>query len=311
MRALQNINHKLSLRRGAPEPVRQEGEVKVQIHYASLNPTDADIARGDLDLFIKLARARSSVHTGLEFSGTVAEGSAKFPTGTKVFGYTHLMKGPKTHQDVVSIPESFIAKMPKNLSFSQAAAFPLGAQTSLVALRDIAQLKRGQSVLILGASGGLGVYAIQLARHMQLAITGVSGPDGLNLMKELGADEVVNYRRTSIDQMINQFDVVLELSNQYLFRDVRHLLKPHGTFVPTNPQKNLLAIAGNKFRRQKVGYLFVDRGDSTLLTELAGQIAQGVLSVGPVREFDFEDFEQAFASLQQPGQLGRTVLRLR
>ena len=121
MRALQNSNHTLSLVDDAPEPTRQEGEVKIQIHYASLNPTDADIARGDLDLFIKLARARSNVRTGLEFSGTVLEGRARFPTGTKVFGYTHLMKDPKTHQDVISIPESYIAEMPENMSFAQAA----------------------------------------------------------------------------------------------------------------------------------------------------------------------------------------------
>lgn len=311
MRALQNFNHTLSLVHDAPEPVRREGEVKVEIRYASLNPTDADIARGDIDLFIKLARARSGVRTGLEFSGTVVEGGSKFSTGTKVVGYTHLLKGPKTHQDVVSIPETYIAEMPENLSFAQAAAFPLGAQTSLVALRDIARLEPGQSVLILGASGGLGVYAIQLARQMQLAVTGVSGPDGLQLMKQLGAHEVVDYHQVPVDQMSGQFDAVLEFSNKYVFRDVRHLLNPRGTFVPTNPQNNLLAIAGNRIRRQKVGYLFVDRGDNALLTDLAGQIADGKLSVGPVRAFDFEDFEQAFASLKEPGQLGRTVLRLR
>ena len=310
MRALQNNNHTLSLADNVPEPVRRKGEVKVQLRCASVNPTDADIARGDYDFFLKLARARSDVRTGLEFAGTVTEGSSKFPTGTKVFGYTHLMKGPKTHQHVISIPETYIAEMPRNMSFAQAAAFPLGALTSLVALRDVARLKSGQSVLILGASGGLGVYALQIARQMQLSVTGVSSSVGLNIMKELGAHDVVDYRKTPVSQMTGQFDAVLELSNKYVFRDVRHLLKPQGTFVPTNPQTNLMALAGNKFRRQKVGYLFVDRGDSKALTELAGQITDGTLNVGPVREFDFKDFDQAFALLNTAGQLGRTVLRL-
>ena len=88
-------------------------------------------------------------------------------------------------------------------------------------------------------------------------------------------------------------------------------MKNRGIFVPTNPQNNLFAFAGNMFRGQKVGYLLVDRGNSALLTELAGQIADGTLRVGPVREFDFEDFEQAFAALKERGQLGRIVLRLR
>lgn len=311
MRALQNLNHTLLLATDAPIPTRQAGEVKVRIHYASLNPTDADIARGDLDLFIRLAGVRSVVRTGLEFSGAVVEGSARFPKGTKVFGYTHLMKGPKTHQDVISIPESYIAEMPENMSFAQAAAFPLGAQTSLVALRDIARLKPGQSVLILGASGGLGVYAIQIARAMHVSVTGVSGPDGLKIMKDLGANEVIDYRRTPVSRMTGKFDTVLDLSNKYVFRDVRHLLKPRGVFVPTNPQNNLRAFAGNMFRRQKVGYLMVTQGDRTLLSELAGQFTDGTLAVGPVREFEFEDFENAFASLHERGQPGRTVFRLR
>ena len=311
MRTLQNTNHTLSLVNAAEEPIRGPGEVKVQVHYASLNPTDADIARGDLDLFLWLYRARSPVKTGLEFSGTVTEGSARFAVGTKVFGYTHLMKCPKTHRDVLSIPEDYIAEMPEGMSFAQAAAFPLGAQTSLVALRDVACLGPGQSVLILGASGGLGVYAIQIARAMQVSVTGVAGPDGLKIMQDLGADEVIDYRKTPLAKISGSFDAVLDLSTHYTFSETRHLLKRNGTFVPADPMKNLWTFAGNPLRSQKAGYLLVDRGDRAVLTELARQVSDGSLKVGPYTEFDFEDFEAAFASLNEPGRIGRTVLRLR
>lgn len=311
MRALQNTDATLTLSDAAKDPIRAPGEVKVQVHYASLNPTDADIARGDLDLFLWLYRVRSAVRTGLEFSGTVLEGGTRFPAGTKVFGYTHLMKGPKTHQDVISIPESYIAAMPENMSFAQAAAFPLGAQTSLVALRDVADLKPGQSVLILGASGGLGVYAIQIAKALQVSVTGVSGPNGLGIMKELGADEVIDYRQTPLAEVTGAFDAVLDLSTRYTFAEISHLLKPNGVFVPADPLKNISAFAGNPFRSKKIGYLLVDRGDTALLTELAAQVRDGVLKIGPYTEFDFEAFEQAFEALKKPGGIGRTVLRLR
>lgn len=311
MKALHNLNGKLTLADGMEEPTRGRGEVKVQVHYASLNPTDIDIARGDLDLFFRLYRVQSSVRTGLEFSGTVLEGSDRFRAGAKVFGYTHLMKGPKTHQDVISIPEQYVAEMPGAMSFAQAAAFPLGAQTSLVALRDVARLKSGQSVLILGASGGLGVYAIQLARSMQVSVTGVSGPDGLDTMSEFGANAIIDYRQTSLAEIKGTFDAVLDLSTRYRFRDIRPLLNRDGIFVPADPLKSLWTLLGNPFRRTKVGYLYVDHGDSALLADLAGKVADGSLRVGPYQAFDFQDFETAIASLNEPGRIGRTVLRLR
>lgn len=311
MRALQSTNRSLALVADVAEPTRSDGEVKVQVHYAAVNPTDADVARGDLDLYFRLYRVKSPIRTGLEFSGTVIEGGAQFSVGTKVFGYTHLIKGPKTHQDVLSISEDYIAEMPEEMNFAQAAAFPLGAQTSLVALGDVAKLQPQQSLLILGASGGLGVYAIQLAKSMRATVTGVSGPDGLDTMRKLGADMVINYCDMPLTEIKGTFDTVLDLSNRYTFQEVCHLLSPFGIFIPADPIKNLLSIAASPFRRKKTGYLLVEHGDNKLLTDLAKQVSNGTLKVGPFQEFEFEDFETAFASLKAPGHPGRTVLKLR
>ena len=170
MKALVNSNKKLQLVENMPEPKAKPGEVSVKVLYASLNPTDLDIARGSLDFFLKLNGAKSAVRTGLEFSGIVLEDSTRFQKGERVFGYTHLLKGPKTHQEILTIPEDFVAAMPDEVSFAEAASVPIGAQTSLVALRDVAGLKSGQSVLIIGASGGVGVFAVQIAKSMQLHV---------------------------------------------------------------------------------------------------------------------------------------------
>jgi len=97
MRALHSNTGNLELKPGLEMPTDGKSTVKVRVHYASLNPTDLDILKGDLDLFFRLYRVKSPVRTGLEFSGTVVEGDARFGAGTKVFGYTHLLKGPKTH----------------------------------------------------------------------------------------------------------------------------------------------------------------------------------------------------------------------
>ena len=275
MRALYNTDKTLVLVQDAPEPVRKPGEVKVQVHYTSLNPTDAHIAQGDLDLLFRLYRVKSPVRTGFEFSGTVLEGEGDLKPGMRTFGYTSVIGGPKTHQEVLSIPTDYVAVMPDGMGFAEAAAFPLGAQTSFVALRDVVRLTKGQSLLIVGGSGGLGVFAIQIARNMGYHVTAVAGPAGQEIMKQLGAHETIDYKQHPLASMSGTFDAVLDLSDTLKLSDIRHLLAPRGVFVPADPLKNLPTILGNVFRRQKAGYLLVDRGKRALLTELAQQVAQG------------------------------------
>ena len=311
MRALIIKNKKISLVEDLSEPDRKKGEVKVHVHYTSLNPTDADIVRGKLDVFFRLSGANSPVRTGLEFSGTVLESGGRYSVGDRVFGYTHLLKGPKTHQEVISIPEDYIAAIPDTLTFAEAAAFPLGAQTSLVALRQVAKLQSGQSILINGASGGLGVFAIQIARNMGANVTAVSGPSGQDTMTALGAHAVINYQETHLSEIYGTFDVIFELSGKSQFKNFRKLLAPNGIFIPSEPQKDLLSLISNPLRRQKVGYLYVDRGDGALLGELAQQVADKSLTVGHYREFSMNDFQDAFEALKFPGRIGRIVLRLR
>ncbi|MFC3613617.1 NAD(P)-dependent alcohol dehydrogenase [Lutimaribacter marinistellae] len=310
MKALHTINRALSLVDGQTEPARGAEEVTVRVHHASVNPTDLDIVKGGFDLYFRLYGVKEPARTGLEFSGVVLDGSARFPTGTRVFGYTHLLKGPKTHQQVISVPEGYIAKIPDGMGFAEAAGFPLAAQTSLVALRDVARVRPGQKVLIVGGSGGLGVIAIQIARNIGARVTGLAGPAGQDIMKALGSERVVDYRQTPLSEIEGVFDVVLDLSARYGFRDIRPLLAPRGVFVPADPVKTALSIAANPFRRQKTGKLYVDRGDTALLTELAGQVVTGALETGPVLEFPLDDYRAAFETLKTPGRIGRTVLRM-
>ncbi|MEM6462565.1 MAG: NAD(P)-dependent alcohol dehydrogenase [Pseudomonadota bacterium] len=310
MKALVNLNKTLNLVSDAAQPTLAKGEVKVRVHFASLNPTDLEIAEGKQDFFLKLFRVKSPVRTGLEFSGTVMEDSTRFEKGDRVFGYTHLIKGPKTHQEILCIPEDYVARIPGCMSFAEAAAFPLGAQTSLVALRDVAKLKSGQSVLINGGSGGVGIFAIQIAKSMGVRVTAVSGPDGLESMAALGADTVLNYRETKTETMTGAFDAILDLSNKLYFGQAKHLLVPRGTFIPADPTQHLASFAGNLLRKKKVGYLFVDRGNGKILDSLSEQVANGSLDATRFQEFGFTDFQEAIDALNRPGNIGRIVLRL-
>ena len=308
MKALINVNKSLKFVEDLQEPVRRHDETKIRVQCASLNPTDLDIARGDYDLFLRLYGAKSSVRTGLEFSGTVLEDSDRFRTGDRVFGYTHLLRGPKTHQQIISIKSDYIAAIPDGLSFAEAAGIPVGAQTSYVAWKEIANLQKGQRVLINGGSGGVGIFAIQIAKMLQAHVTAVAGPSSQNVMRSLGADETIDYRRQTLQSLDGRFDAILDLTCTVKYRDIKHLLGPSGIFIPADPMRNLGDFMGNPFRRRKTGYLLVDRGDQQLLAEIAALLESGDLKPvhGPM--FPVKDVQSAIEKLSETGVPGRIIL---
>ena len=308
MRALLNTSKSLNLVDDCPEPKSKRGEVKVRVHSASLNPTDLDIANGDYDFFLRLYGAKSPIRTGLEFSGTVIKRSKRFKKGDRVFGYTHLMKGPKTHREILSIDESYVALMPEGLSFAEAAAAPIGLQTSYVAWKTLARLNPGDRVLINGGSGGVGVYAIQIAKLMKAHVTAIAGPGGQDLMKTLGADEVYNYRETRIQSLDQHYDALFDLTCQLKFRAIRHLLRSQGVFIPADPMKNIGDFLGNPFRKKKTAYLLADRGDHDVLTDLAQRFGSGEMRAPDSLVFDIADFREAIEAIKRPGTPGRIVL---
>lgn len=309
MRALLNENGRLTLGTSAEPQACKKNELKVSVICASLNPTDTEIAEGQFDWLLRLMGVRSKVRTGLEFAGVVEQGNSTFAKGERVFGNVHLLKGPKTHQEEICVSEDMLARIPDTLSFEQAAGIAISIQTSLVALESVAKLKAGDTVLINGATGGVGVYAIQVAKFMGLDVTAIGGGQE-EFMRSLGADHAFDYNKIAIEDLQHRFDAVLDLSTFVKFRDIRHLLKPAGRFIPFNPIKNLTDFPGNFLRSQKVKYLMVDRGRQELLERAAHLISQGHVNVvqGPL--FPLEEFNEAYRQMEKRKYRGRMILRI-
>jgi NADPH:quinone reductase-like Zn-dependent oxidoreductase len=289
---------------GAPKP----GEVRVRVAVATVNPTDEDMLAGSYDLFLKLYGARGPVKTGLEFAGTVEEASERYRKGERIFGYTNLMKGPKTHQQILNVKEECTAAIPDGLSFEQAASIAIAGNSSLVLIEDIARLSAGQSVLINGASGGVGVFALQYAKHRGLRVSATAGPGQQDFLKGLGADEVYDYTRQPLDTLGTAFDAILDFSNRLKFRHVRDLLSPRGIFVPADPLKNLVDIAANLLRSQKTGYFLVEEGNADKLSQAAALVAEGSIKAEIDSRFSLMDYREAFGRLGMKGRRGRILL---
>jgi len=166
---------------------------------------------------------------GLDLAGTVAatgKAVTRFAVGDEVFGI-----GVGSFAELARAPESKLAPKPTNLSFEEAAAIPVSALTALQALRDKGQLKPGQSVLINGAAGGVGTYAVQLAKHFGGRVTGVCSTAKVDLICSLGADAVVDYTREDFTTLAARYDLILDCVGNHSLLKLRRALTPRGTLV--------------------------------------------------------------------------------
>ena len=172
---------------------------------------------------------------GHEFAGEVVEvgiDTTRFKTGDKVFGATGYKGG--TYAEFLSVPEdSMVAKMPENMAFEEAAAVPVGGNTALFILNK-GNIQPGDKVLIYGASGSVGTFAVQLARYLGANVTGVCSSKNLDLIKSLGADRVIDYTQEDFTHIGEAYDVIFDAVGKLSAFDCRHALKKDGTFLTTS-----------------------------------------------------------------------------
>jgi NADPH:quinone reductase-like Zn-dependent oxidoreductase len=216
-------------------PMPGDDEVLVRVHATSVTSGDVRL-RGfrvggifwlPARLMFGILRPRNPV-PGMEFAGRIEAVGKSVKTlrvGDPVFG----MKASGANAEYLTIPESgAVAKRPRTMSDAEAAAIPFGALSALVFLRDFARLRPGERVLIVGASGGVGVFAVQLAKHFGAKVTGVCSKANLGLVKSLGADRVIDYTSTDYTIGGRVYDVVLDTVGVTSFSRCKRILAPNG-----------------------------------------------------------------------------------
>jgi NADPH:quinone reductase-like Zn-dependent oxidoreductase len=217
------------------KPVPKHDEVLVRVHATTVCATDAAIRRGDnglLRLMLGILKPRRPVVGGVEFSGQVVEvgaGVTRFQVGDLIFGIPGLQGG--AHAEYLCTPESgAIHIKPANMSLEEAACVACGGITALLFLR-LANVTPGQEVLIYGASGAVGVFAVQLAKHSGARVTAVCSASNQDLVKSLGADAVVDYVTEDFAARGEVYDVVVDAVGKSGFARGVRALKPGGAYV--------------------------------------------------------------------------------
>ncbi len=213
-------------------PEIAEDEVRLRVHAAGLDRGTWHIMAGRPYLLRVLGfgfrRPKNRV-PGLDVAGTVvAVGAAvtRFSVGDEVFG---MSRG--SFAEYAAVREDKLAHKPANLTFEQAAVVPISAGTALQALRDVGKVETGQKVLVLGASGGVGTYAVQLAKAFGAEVTGVASTAKLDLVRALGADHVIDYTHDDFADGAHRYDLILDIGGNPSLARLRRALTPTGTAV--------------------------------------------------------------------------------
>lgn len=224
-----------------PRPEPKTGEVLVQVFATSVTTADWRLRAAAFPgilwlpgrLMFGLLAPRTPI-LGSDFAGRVVSlgpGVTRFKLGDPVFGFV----GAGAHAEYVSVPEDgAITVKPAGLDYDEAAAVPFGALAALVFLRDFAGLTAGQKVLVVGASGGVGAFAVQLAKHFGAEVTGVASTPHIDLVRDLGADHVIDYSQQDFTRGDRRYDVILDTVGVTRFGRVRRVLTSRGRFVPLN-----------------------------------------------------------------------------
>jgi len=213
------------------KPVPKDNEVLIQIHAASVNPLDWHCMRGEpyiMRIQSGLRKPKDS-RLGVDLAGHVEAAGrnvTQFKPGDAVFG---ACRGAFAEYACAS--ETSLARKPANVTFQQAAAVPIAAFTALQALRDKGQIQRGQKVLINGAAGGVGTFAVQIARWFGAEVTGVCSTSNVPMVRSLGADRVIDYSKEDFTSSGQQYHLILDMIANHSLSDCRRALTPRGTLV--------------------------------------------------------------------------------
>ncbi|MFG1927909.1 NAD(P)-dependent alcohol dehydrogenase [Cryptosporangium sp. NPDC048952] len=291
-------------------PAPGENEVLVRVHAAAINAYDWHFMRGDPyvgRVAIGWTGPRKRVR-GRDFAGTVeVTGAAvsRFRPGDEVYG-----EADGTLAEYVRVPAKVIEHKPVNLSFEQAAAVPLAGTTALKGLRDAGKVGPGQRVLINGASGGVGTFAIQIAKACGADVTGVCSARNVELLESLGADHVFDYGATDFARGDTRYDVIFDVVSNRKLAEYRRALTPNGTLVllgggPSNggsffgPLPLILrALAVSPFVSQRL-VPFTVRRDAELLSTLRDLIEAGAVAPVIDRVFPLDQAPEAIRYLEE------------
>ncbi|SFU23052.1 NADP-dependent oxidoreductase [Mesorhizobium sp. YR577] len=313
-----------------PEPVLGQDDVLVEVHSAGLNLLDSKIRDGEFKLVLPY---RLPLVLGHDVAGVVVRVGAnvrRFMPGDEI--YARPRDGRVgTFADFIAINEADVALKPKNLTMEEAASIPLVGLTAWQVLVERAKLKKGQKVLIHAGSGGVGTFAIQLARHLGATVATTTSAVNAELVKNLGADVIIDYKTQDFEKILSGYDVVLNSLAGDTLQKSLNVLKSGGKLIsisgPPGPDfakaqglnwflKQAIRLLSFGIRRKagarRISYSFLFmRADGEQLSKITSLIEAGIIRPVMDLTFPFEATNEALAYIETGRSKGKVIVKLR
>ena len=293
------------------QPAMKDNQVLVLVKAVSINAGDVFAMRGNpwpIRLTAGFPKPKNYI-LGWDMAGMVeAAGPSvtQFRPGDEVYA---ACSGALA--EYVSVAEDKLALKPANLTFEQASAIPTAAITALKGLRDVGKLQRGQKVLINGASGGVGTFAVQIAKALGAEVTGVCSTRNLDMVRSLGADDVVDYTRKDFTQNGQRYDLILDNVASHSFLDLMRVLTPQGLIVPNSGHSGMgyvfKAFLLSPFLRQ-LGSMYLAVPNGKDLTQLKRWLETGKVKPVIDRTYELRETPDAFRYLDNEHARGKVVI---
>lgn len=301
------------------KPAPKADELLIKIKASSINSRDWRLLRAN-PFFLRfmgqgLLRPKHPI-LGADIAGrveTAGKNVTQFQPGDEVYGFLSVDQGG-AYAEYACAAESVMAPKPANLSFAEAASVPLAALTALEGLRNLGQIKAGQQVLIQGGSGGVGTFAVQIAKALGAEVTAVCSTRNIEMVRALGADHVVDYKKEDVTRGERSFDLILAVNGYHPIDDYMRILNADGTYVVAGGTMRQLFQAmwrrrGNGSARQKTYVVDLKQSQEDLLfmNELleSGQVVPLIDATYPLSET-----AAAFRAYEQEHARGKTVITI-
>ncbi|EGR2797714.1 NADP-dependent oxidoreductase [Vibrio navarrensis] len=283
-------------------PQISEDDVLIAVKYSGINPVDWKVREGWL--------ASENLHQlplilGWDLAGVVeqvGENVTQFQAGDEVYAFSDLTKDG-AYAQYISVNAALVAKKPRSLSFAQAAAVPLTALTAWQAMHQLAKIETGQSVLIHGASGGVGSFAVQFAMHLGARVTAVASTGNHSYLQSLGVEHVADYRQPNYLQALGQFDYVFDVVDNDT-QGIYDTVKPCGKYIST--LKTHQIPARYTFAHERV--LVMPSGEQ--LSHIGALIDQGAIQLPSIQQLPLDAVAQAHALSETEHVQGKIVLQI-
>jgi NADPH:quinone reductase-like Zn-dependent oxidoreductase len=305
------------------KPVPNDDQILVKVRAASVNPYDWHFVEGTPKIMRAMGvglRKPKDTQLGVDFAGTVeavGKNVSQFKPGDDVFGG----RQGAFAEYVCRRAEGAVALKPANMTFEQAASVNIAGITALQALRDKGKVQPGQKVLINGASGGVGTFAVQIAKSMGADVTGVCSTRNVDLVRSLGADQVIDYTKEDFTKSGQHYDVILDNVANHSLSEFRRVLNPNGKYVMiggggVNEQgfigllaRPFKAMVLSKFVTQKMGMMMADANQKDL-TILADMMQSGTVKPVIDRTYKLSEVPEAIRYLEQGHARGKVVITI-